>query len=302
MSATAQVSLKLDARQPGLESKIIFHVGQRRIYDLEIAVPDDLTLPEVVLPCGGTWSIEKEPSSKPEAQARKEALPLAGQPKGPAAAPGIPAAQPPKGGTTNILKIHLQQGVAGDAAVILRGKLAAPDERREVSLPRLVALGVQRQEGDIAVQADAAFTVQARDLSGCQETELQRVAAWLDPEFRAVTRMALHYAGGACAGRLRLVPRVPEVVCDTVTNVRVTDRAIEETLILNYGILNAGIRELNFLLPATMAVRGSPRPSCGEKQSSRSIPRPPAAPCGSTWSCKATCSATCGCSWRTTGS
>ena len=48
-------------------------------------------------------------------------------------------------------------------------------------------------------------------------------------------------------------PRTPEVVCDTVTNVRVTDRAIEETIFLNYSIRNAGIHELTFLLPASMA-------------------------------------------------
>ena len=50
-----------------------------------------------------------------------------------------------------------------------------------------------------------------------------------------------------------LSPRTPEVVCDTVTNVRVTDRAIEETIFLNYSIRNAGIHELTFLLPASMA-------------------------------------------------
>ena len=35
--------------------------------------------------------------------------------------------------------------------------------------------------------------------------------------------------------------------------VRVTDRAIEETVFLNYTIRNAGIHELTFLLPASMA-------------------------------------------------
>ena len=153
----------------------------------------------------------------------------------------------------SILKIHLQQGVLGDAAVILRGKLPALDAQREIALPRLEVLGVKRQEGDIAVQADPAFNVQARDLRDCQETELERVAAWLDPQFRAATRLALHYAGGAYAGKLRLAPRTPEVVCDTVTNVRITDRAIEETIFLNYSIRNAGIHELTFLLPASMA-------------------------------------------------
>ena len=142
----------------------------------------------------------------------------------------------------------------GDAAVILRGKLPALDAQREIWLCRgWRCLGVKRQEGDIAVQADPAFNVQARELRDCQETELERVAAWLDPQLRAATRLALHYAGGAYAGKLRLAPRTPEVVCDTVTNVRVTDRAIEETIILNYSIRNAGIHELTFLLPASMA-------------------------------------------------
>ncbi|MGA2253586.1 MAG: autotransporter-associated beta strand repeat-containing protein [Thermoguttaceae bacterium] len=216
ITAEAQTSVKLDPTDPGLESKIIFHVGQRRVYQFEVAVPEDLRLPEVTLPSSGIWSIEKE-------------------------------------ATRSVLKIHLQQGVLGDAAVILRGKLPALDVQREITLPRLEVLEVKRQEGQIAVQADAAFSVQSRDLRDCQETELDRVAAWLDPQLRAATRLALHYASGAYAGKLRLAPRTPEVVCDTVTNVRVTDRAIEETIILSYSIRNAGIHELTFLLPASMA-------------------------------------------------
>ena len=34
VTADAQTSVKLDPTEPGLESKIIFHVGQRRIYRL----------------------------------------------------------------------------------------------------------------------------------------------------------------------------------------------------------------------------------------------------------------------------
>ncbi len=62
VTAEAQTSVKLDPTEPGLESKIIFHVGQRRIYRFEVAVPDDLRLPEVTLPSAGIWSIEKEGS------------------------------------------------------------------------------------------------------------------------------------------------------------------------------------------------------------------------------------------------
>jgi autotransporter-associated beta strand protein len=231
VTAEAQTSVKLDPTEPGLESKIIFHVGQRRTYRFEVAVPDDFRLPEVTLPSSGVWSIEKE---------------------GPGNSPPLPPGEG-RGEGRSVLKVHFQQGVLGDAAVIVRGKLAPLDARQELALPRLEVLGVKRQEGLVAIEADPAFNVQARDLRDCQETELERVAAWLDPQLRTLTRLALHYTGGAYAGKLRLTPRTPEVVCETVTNVRVTDRAIEETIILNYGIRNAGIHELTFLLPASMA-------------------------------------------------
>ena len=223
VTAEAQTSVRLDAVAPSMESKIVFHVGQRRIYELEVGVPDELRLPEATLPSAGVWSIEK------------------------VGAPGV------AGKSRSVLKIHLQQGVLGDAAVILRGKLGAWDGGGEISLPRLDVLGVKRQEGDIAVQADPDFAVQARQLQDCRETELARVSGWLDPQLRDATRLALHYAGAGYAGKLRLAPRTPEVSCDTVTNVRITDRSIEETIFLNYSIRNAGIHELAFLLPASMA-------------------------------------------------
>ena len=235
VTAEAQTSVKLDTTEPGLEGKIIFHVGQRRTYRFELAVPEDLRLPEVTLPSGGIWSIEKEGPGSPR----------------PPAVPGRMGEGQGEG--KGILKVRLQQGVLGDWSLILRGKLPALDAQREMALPKLEVLGVKRQEGDIAVQADPAFNVQARELRGCQETELERVAAWLDPQFRAATRLALHYAGSGYAGKLRLTPRTPEVVCDTVSNVRIADPVIEETIILNYSIHNAGIHELTFLLPASMA-------------------------------------------------
>ena len=68
-----------------------------------------------------------------------------------------------------------------------------------------------------------------------------------------VTRLALHYTQGDYAGRLRLRPRRPEVACDTISNVRVTDRTIEETILLDFDVQNAGIRQLSFLLPDWMA-------------------------------------------------
>ena len=41
--------------------------------------------------------------------------------------------------------------------------------------------------------------------------------------------------------------------CDTITNVRVTDRTIEETIRLDFTIRRAGVRAVSFLLPKEMA-------------------------------------------------
>ena len=233
VTAEAQTRVAVSADQPRLESRIVFHVGRRKLYRMEVVVPDDLTSPEVVLPAAGQWTIARQ------------------QPR-------------------SVLRAKLSQGVEGDAALIVRGKLAVrstglsrnqgekppkggtTSSEFEMPLPRLEVLGVKRQEGDIAVQADPAYNVEARELRNTQETERQRVDAWLDAPLRDATRVALHYSGGEYSGRLRLVARKPEIVCDTISNVKVTDRAIEETIMLNYEIRNAGVRELTFLLPASM--------------------------------------------------
>ena len=112
---------------------------------------------------------------------------------------------------------------------------------------------VDRQQGDLAVQVDPAFDVDAADLKNCQRVLLGQLYAWLNPAQQRVTRLGLHYTRGDYSGTLRLTPRRADVVCDTISNVRVTDRAIEETILLDFTIRNAGVRELSFLLPAEMA-------------------------------------------------
>ncbi len=152
-----------------------------------------------------------------------------------------------------VLSVYLTQGQQGDVPLVVTGTLAAPaGPDREMPLPHVEVLDVARQQGDVAVQADPAFDVRARGLAECQEAALGRLAAWLDPKQREAARLALHYARPDYQGTLRLVPRVPDVSCDTISNVRVTDRAVEETIFLNFSIQRAGIRELSFLLPDWM--------------------------------------------------
>ena len=137
--------------------------------------------------------------------------------------------------------------------VFLRGTLRRPETAGQVALPSLEVRNVQRQQGDVAVQVDPGVEVKAEGLENCESVLLDRVRDWLKPQQLQATALALHYERPDFRGTLRLVPRKPIVTCQTVTNVRVTDRAVEETILLDFDIKQAGIRQLAFLLPASMS-------------------------------------------------
>ena len=79
----------------------------------------------------------------------------------------------------------------------------------ELPLPRLDLLDVDRQQGDVAVQADPAFDVEALKLTNCEPVLLGQLSGWLNPEQQRVARLGLHYRQGDYAGTLRLRPAGP---------------------------------------------------------------------------------------------
>ncbi len=82
---------------------------------------------------------------------------------------------------------------------------------------------------------------------------LQQTFGWLDAGQRAHARQAFEYSAPGYEATLRVVPKQPQVTALSVTNVRVTDRALEETIVLEFTVREAGIHELSFLLPSWMA-------------------------------------------------
>ncbi|MBN2218620.1 MAG: hypothetical protein JW719_14685, partial [Pirellulales bacterium] len=150
------------------------------------------------------------------------------------------------------LTVFLTDGRLGRVPIVLRGKLGGKANASATTLPRLEVLGVERQSGDLAVQVDPSFRVEPRELANCQSVLLHRLFGWLRPDQRALVQLALHYDRPDIEGRLVLSRRSPRVSCTTITNVRVTDRAIEETILLDFSIRDAGIRQIVFTLPAWM--------------------------------------------------
>ncbi|MFZ1935523.1 MAG: DUF1559 domain-containing protein [Thermoguttaceae bacterium] len=216
VSASVQTVLKLAEFERNLESNVNFDVQGRRVYQLRMLLPDGLRLDRVLAPGAYDYAVTKQ-------------------------------------GKRSLLTVYLADGQEGNVSVRIRGQFGGEGALAEVPLPRLDVLDVGHQQGDVAVQVDPAFDVEAVNLANCEPILLGQLATWLNPEQQRVTRLGLHYRQGGYSGTLLLRLRKPEVTCDTISNVRVTDRALEETILLDFNIQRAGIRRLSFLLPATMA-------------------------------------------------
>ena len=81
---------------------------------------------------------------------------------------------------------------------------------------------------------------------------LQQVESWLNRDQRSSTQVALRTRGDDYEATLNFTKIAPRVTVETVTNVRTTLFAIEETILLDFDIQQAGIRQIQFELPAGM--------------------------------------------------
>ena len=100
---------------------------------------------------------------------------------------------------------------------------------------------------------DPALSVSTNNLNKCETVLLQQVEGWLNRGQRSTTRLVLRTKGAAEYGAtLRFSKIEPRVTVETVTNVRTTLFAIEETILLDFNIQQAGIRQIQFELPIAM--------------------------------------------------
>ena len=218
-SARLETILRIAERQRRVEARVAIDVQDRPVHAVRMLVPADLDVESVTDPATGgvaDWSLGA------------------------------------RSGDERTLNVFLPLGRMGRVTVIVRGVLGAAGPLASVALPRFEVLGVPRQQGDIVVQVDPAFDASAQDLEGCKTAFLQTVARWLHAAQRGSARLVIHHDTPAYGGRIELSPRTPDVSCYTVTNVRVTDRAIEDTVLLDFAIRQAGIRTLSFLVPSEL--------------------------------------------------
>ncbi len=212
-----QSLLKISQREKTIETRLLVDPSDRPIYRLQISAPAEWKLQAPELAGEFQWSI-------------------------------IPD------GARQRLQIFLANGQIEPFPIILHGQIdGALDTNVPISLPKIDVVDALNESGEIVVQADPAYDVRTETLQGCETALLETVSGWLAANQRESTRMVIRFSGKNYDGSLRVSERTPIVSSLSVTNVRVTDRAIEETIFIEANIRAAGIREFAFLLPASMA-------------------------------------------------
>jgi len=219
-SATLRTLVRIAERETTLESQVMLKVkaGRRPIHRVRMHIPDSLEVDSVSAPGDFDWTVTKEQGH-------------------------------------GLLSIYLAAGRDRPFSIQIIGSLGRRQADDPISAPKLEVLDVASQQGDIVVQIDPAFDVTATRLKDCDVILLDETYGWLQTkQQRSASRLALRYE--ALDGEVpdydatfEITPREADVSGTTITNVMVTDVAIEETIIVDLSILKAGIREVSFLLP-----------------------------------------------------
>jgi len=216
VTAEVQSVLSVAEYERNLESRVVLTVRGRPLHQAEIYLPEGLELQQVSAPGGFEWAAT-------EVDGRR------------------------------LLTVYLAAGQRGEVPILISGRLGEPGRVESLSLPRVEVRGVKSQQGDTAVAVDPALKVETRDLVGCERIALlKRVYGWLREELEPLTKLAIHHTGGDYGGTLEVLARQPVVYATTLTNVRVTDRVVEETILIEFDVKEAGVRRLVFLLPARL--------------------------------------------------
>lgn len=216
-SADAQSVLRIAEREVEIESRITLDVQDRPVHVATLTVPQELQVTEVVAPGAYEWAITGT-------------------------------------GPRRDVTVYLATGQRGPFAILVRGKLARTSDVADVQLPRLEVRDVDRQQGAFAIQIDPAYSATAADLEGCEMALRERVHAWLTEQQRSVTQLAIQYRAPEYSGRIRVAAERPEIRTLSVTNVKVTQHTIEETILLDFNVSRAGAQRLAFLVPERLQV------------------------------------------------
>ncbi len=223
--ADTQTLIKISQQATLLETRLILNATGRPVHKLVLRLPTDVLLDALRIDGAFEWSVIERSDLAADGE--------------------------------QLVEVYLANGRVGEFSIVLTGSIGPPgvdrEQTRSVPLPTVITIGAERQSGTIVVQSDPAYDVSTQDLRGCELALLDTADAWLAPKQRELAQLAIAHATTDYSGSLVISPRIPTVKTLTASNVKVTDRAVEETIFLEATISSAGIREFVFQLPAYLA-------------------------------------------------
>lgn len=218
ITTTAEVRavLRIADRGTTLEASLKFKPQGQPLYRAEALLPAGFELDQL-LPTDMNWSIVDDAAS-----GRKK------------------------------LSVQLLDGREAEFTLTLVGRLAKREKWEELAAPVISVLNVERQDGEIVVLSDPDTDVQVTNLKNAEAGQLQQSSSWLKADQQPLARAVIKYRAPDYSATFKLTRKTPRVTVRTLSNVKVTRRAIEETLVLEYQIAEAGIHEIQFLLPESL--------------------------------------------------
>jgi hypothetical protein len=212
--AEIQALLNISERTTSVEARVIVTPRDLPVYRLDVALPADLTDEEISssLPGGFERSIVEKNGRR-------------------------------------VLTIHARNGQSAPFHVLILGKLAARDKAGIVATPRFDVLGVARQQGVMVIQADPAYDVVVQPQAACDTLPVAATFAWLQEQERPNARAAIRWQSPEYSARVRLEAKTPVISSRLFHNVRITPRTLEQTVIAEFNIREAGVRQITLLLP-----------------------------------------------------
>ncbi len=215
LKANVRNIMRIGRDEQSLETEVRFFAHRRPLYHLSMLLPADLRLDQVQAPQPFEWTVAEEDDHQR-------------------------------------LDIYLAAGQTDTTRVLLSGKIGPYALDESVPLPRFEVLDVKSQSGDLAIQVDPDDDVHPEDTENLRTVSPTSVRHWIETKQRPLTKLAFHYNKADYSGSVRLTPRVPHVKVRTITNLRITEQAVMETILLDYSVTHAGIQTLSFTLPAGM--------------------------------------------------
>ncbi|MEL6897820.1 MAG: hypothetical protein AAFP90_17110, partial [Planctomycetota bacterium] len=249
-SATLQSILKIAEDETTLESRFILSSRGKPLDSATLVVPRD-------------WKLD---SPSADGQFQWYELPAANNTKEPAPENSNKDATDrtqrlrfvfadPKQGTTNIVLSGTLTGDQYRLPVRDQPDQDTVDGARlpaELLLPHLRVENCDSGVGDIVVMTDPSLSVQPIQTREIRTIAKGNVTRWIQPAQVPYIRSVLRYGNIDYQGQLKIDRVYPQFKTVALTNVKLTDRAIEETILLRYRVTRSGLSKCSFVLPESM--------------------------------------------------